>query len=448
MTRLTTRVGAAIAVVGLVYASASPSASGADTVAFEGVASSYGVDFTLANPSIPIGLVIQGAGPVAQAALSPIVADGFASVPYPGDVVANLPPAIGALLLNGFQVPPYPFYTASSLASPRTTANFPGITLTSDSSTTRTSSSAVAGTPGLGWESRADVRGNDDGSGVATANTKAAVVSVGGLVDISGINSSATVELSSSGVLKRSSSLSIGRISVPGLNVRIPESTPSAVPIPVPIPGLPQIGSIPFPSIPLPLGGTVIEAPDIGFVDGTFTIGLPGLGPAQRFAIPAQPVLDAFKALGLNITYQPASETPTGIIAASLLVSTVLPSPPANEFFNGPTQINFAIGRASASIAGGASDTPVDLGTGSGDIGSGSVDLPTSLDGSSPTFGSPGMPSLTPTIGRSRAVSPGATQAVSSIDLGSAESFYLVFVGLGLVAVLGGQVLRLLGVRT
>ena len=432
----------------LVFAAGVSPASGDTAVRFEGVASAYGVDFTLSNPSIPIGFVVQGAGPVAQALLSPIRADGFASMPYPGDVAANITGALGSLLLNGLPLPPYPFYASSSLGSPTASADFPGITLTSVSDADRTSASAVAGTSASGFESTADVRATD-GGGIATARTKMTGLQLGGILAIGAVESSATVELRADGTLKRSSSLAIGHIGVPGLGIRLPTTTPSQVPVPVPIPGLPQLGSIPLPPIPLPLGGSVIAAPDIGFVDGSFTITLPGAGPTQTFAIPTQTVLDAFAASGFTLTYQPAEETPSGVIAASLLASTVLPAPPANAIANGETPINFAIGRASASIdptGGQRPSAPVSRAP-SGTSGPVSGASPSNSQSAVASSGS--SAALSPSTSRAAGAANSATgTTVFGTNLGSAYSFYLVFVGIGLVSLMSTQLLRLLGVRT
>src|SRR4051794_3949669 len=66
--------------------------------AYDALANAYAVQMTLANQSIPLGLVIEGDGPAAQASLDTNgQSNAFASFPYPGDVAAGLPGTAGAI---------------------------------------------------------------------------------------------------------------------------------------------------------------------------------------------------------------------------------------------------------------------------------------------------------------------------------------------------------------
>ncbi|MFN2537892.1 MAG: hypothetical protein ABR549_07020 [Mycobacteriales bacterium] len=85
---------------------------------FTGSAAAYGIDSTVSNPSVPLGLVVQAAGPAAQATLSSLQqSDTFASFPYPGEGVAGLPGVVGGTA--GVPLPAYPFIVATSLGEPR-----------------------------------------------------------------------------------------------------------------------------------------------------------------------------------------------------------------------------------------------------------------------------------------------------------------------------------------
>ena len=445
------RAFAALGALGLAFGTAGTGQAEAGTTpTFQGLASAYGFDATLSNPSIPLGLTLQGAGPVAQASLSPIKSDAFASFPYPGDTIANLPGVAGAAFLNGFPLPPYPLYINSSLGDPDRSSNFPGITLEAHSGRTQADAVAALGTDGFGYTSTADVRLGDDGRPVATARTEITGLRLGGVVEISGMVSTVSVRMAADGSLERTSSLSIGRIGVPGLQLTLPHETPSSAPIPVPIPGVPQVGSIPLVPLPIPLGGTTIAAPDIGFVDGTFTVTLPGIGALDPVAVPAAPVLDALGALGIEASYQPAVETADGLVGASLRISTRLPAPPENQIANGETVIAYDLGRATASLGAPQGARPAARPS----------SAPSSTGSATPVAGGPSTGLGNPAIARpaapatvSEPASVAAPLTAGSISFGgfrlpSMTAFYLVFVGIAAAGAASSHLLRLLGVRT
>jgi hypothetical protein len=143
--------------------------------------------------------------------------------------------------------------------------------------------------------------------------------------------------------------LSIARIQLPGLSITIPRATPGSAPIPVPIPGAPQLPDTPFPPVPLPFGGQTLPAPDVGFKDGYFSMTLPGFG-ANQYAVPAPAVLKAFATAGYVVTYQPARQTDTGIEGATFDVAYNAPGFPDNPYFSGPVPTTYTIGKATASI--------------------------------------------------------------------------------------------------
>ena len=115
----------AAAVVGFGPLSAGP--AGADTgPTFDATATAYGVDPTIANASLPLGLTIEGAGPVATAHLDSIGdSDALGSFPYPGETVAGLPGTAGALF--GIPTPEYPLFVTSQAGDKPKTGGAPGI---------------------------------------------------------------------------------------------------------------------------------------------------------------------------------------------------------------------------------------------------------------------------------------------------------------------------------
>lgn len=317
---------------------------------FEGFATAYGMDANFSNSSIPLGLTPQFAGPTAQARLNNLGnSDAFASFPYPGDTAAGLPGTAGAVF--GVPIPAYPAIVATQAGDYPKDQQVPGVGLHAESGANNAYGQAVVGAVGSGFVSDARVESLADQSVRAIAQSKLGF-NVLNFIDLSGVVSSAEVTADSvTGELTRISHMSIGRISVPGLAIAIPESTPGMVPIPIPIPGLQQLPPLNFPAFPVPAGGTTLMAPDLGFRDGTFTVTLPVQdGGPTTYAVPASSVLDAFKALGILVTYQAPQEVSTGVVAPAMTFQYATAEPPQNQYFNGPTDVRFTFGRSTASV--------------------------------------------------------------------------------------------------
>lgn len=468
MRRYTAGVGLAIVLAAMPPGSARSQTVGGSTsgstASFDAVTAAYGFDSTISNPSIPLGLVIEGAGPTAQAHLSSIgAADAFSSFPYPGDTVTGLPGLLSAVFLGGLTVPPYPFYASTSIGSQPASVNYPGISLSSESQASQARSNAVVGTSANGYSANAVAWQDPDTTVHATATATMNVVQLGGLLSLSGVQSSATEVMNPDGSIQGTSSLSIGHLGIPGLRISIPTSTPSAVSIPIPIPGIPQLPTLNFPPIPIPFGGMTLGTPDIGFVDGVFTLTLP-IGGKQTFALPAQPVLDAFKAMGITMTFQGVQKTANSIVAPALSIHTILPAPPHNTYFNGPTPVEITLGRSSASIQGsvtpaggsGGGTVPADLGsqpTTSGTAGSpGSVGTGTSPSPASLSSTSGGLaPSLAASAPSRKTLGPSARRALTTgrrAGLGSIFDLYLILIAVGVIGIVASQVLSFVGVRS
>lgn len=412
--------GAAIlaSVLGTLPGSAEESPS-----SLEGFASAYGFDMTTFNPSIPLGLTIQAAGPTAQAQLTGLASDGFAAFPYFGDVVTNAPDLISSMTPGGLPVPRYPLYVSSSLGSDRGSADAPGVTLRSESSPSRVAASAIGGTAAVGLTAEASVV-REDGKIVSQAQSALDLAEIGGVLSVTGMASDAQVKLQSGGKIVRSSSLSLGRIRAPGLKLTIPEQSPG------------------------PLGGTTIAEPDIGFIDGQFVLNLPIFGN-QRFALPADVVLTAFKERGIDIKLTPAQETESGIVGAALSITTTLPTLPANPYINGETLITFAFGRSTAAVSGSGAFTKPDANVSVGASPSGEVGLGAVMPVPSFEAALGAGPAATRGTGTGTGTGPGSAAVATSTarPLASADHIYLVLIALGVIGTGAGQLLRLVGVR-
>src|SRR5205085_688207 len=68
---------------------------------------------------------------------------------------------------------------------------------------------------------------------------------------------------------------------------------------------------------------------------------------------PAAAVADAFHKLGIDMTYQAAQPTATGIVAPILSFRTTLPAVPDNPTaLSGPTTVTVDVGRVTTSVTG------------------------------------------------------------------------------------------------
>jgi hypothetical protein len=207
-------------------------------------------------------------------------------------------------------------------------------------------------------------------------------------------------------------------------------------------------------------------------MDGQFTITLPFLG-SSKFSIPASAVIGAFKALGVDLTYQAPQATANSVVAPLLTIKTTLPSPPPNRFYSGPTPVTLALGRTTASVQGaGTSGSGSDTGGQTGGVATigastpgGSAALSSSATGAGAGFGGssalgstgavPGAPEAAPVVAgpsSPRLAVPALPRvvgaAVRTNPLGGLTDIYLVIVGIGLVGGLAGAAVRYLGVRT
>lgn len=443
--RVAMAFGFLVAVVGIVGLR-SPASAQSET-SFDAQAAAYGFDSTAPNPSVPFGIVPQAAGPTAQAQLSSLPQGrAFASYPYPGDAVVGLPGAFGAFVPGTPPLPAYPFYASSQLGSDPQEVNQPGVGLRAECTPTLVQSRAVTGSDGNGYVASARVESEPSGVVTATAVADLNAVSIGEVAFIEGVHSTAIARLGVDGELTFASSLVIGRISVPGLRLTIPTESPDSIPIPNPVSGLPQPPPVTLPPTPIPLGGTTLEAPDIGFRDGQFTVALPLLGN-NEFAIPAEAALAAFRAAGLEVTYQAAQQTETTVVAPVLTLQTVVPAPPGNAYFSGATDVLVALGRSTASISSAQMEMAFDQPA---------FDQP-AFEPPPADLGGGATPALTPAdVAAPQPSSGAATAPTAASDEGGfltrllradLLNIYLVLVGAALIGTFSAQGFRVLGVQ-
>lgn len=436
-----------------------PPAVAADR-SFDAVASAYGINNGISNPSLPLNLVLTGSGPASSAHLTSFGgSDAFASFPYPGDTFVGLPGLASGVF--GVPFPNYPLYVATSAGDEPRSVNFPGIALSSRSDALVAESRALVGADVSGFDSNSRIGVEGDDGVTSRASTVFKTLQFGDYLTLSGVRSLAKVVANgSTGDLTRTSELSIGAINVPGLKIDIPEQTPGTVPLPVPVPGLGQVPPLEFPPMPIPQGGTTLGAPNLGFTNGVFTVTAPGQ-EGQRYAIPSEPVIKAFADQGMTVTFQQAFETRNGIVAPAITFATDFPAPPENPYFNGITHATYTLGGSFAEVA----FDVIDAGTGLAPAGSGTDSgLGAGLDAATiPGAVAPGLlPSteqaalgLTPSqvVGQTAGQTMlGTAQRANLVALRSpalvadTQNIYLAVVAIALTVFVAGTGLRRLGV--
>jgi hypothetical protein len=443
-TRLGT-VSAAALLVSVLTASGSSPASADTELAFDAVGEATGVISTITNTTIPAGIVIEGSGPTAQARLSSLgTSTAFAALPYPGDTAANLPGTVTAL--TQVPLPDYPLYVRSESGTDPKSATYPGATLNAASTGNRSAAHATAATDAVGYFADTTVTQDKDGSVSVLSVARQNGLDIGGLVTASNVVSTSRADLDTAGGVTTKSSLTVGRFIAPGLEYTVPAEY--------------CIPTQACQALPAPLAGLTLSNPNIGLDADGFFITLPIAGP-QRFPIPAETFFSALKNIGVGATYQKEIKTKNSVVAATLALSTVLPSLPPNDVFNGPTPVTYTLGRTAASVSGQVTDT----GSGSIDIPIGGVETPPFTSGGSgpvegglsplapggtgagtlPSIGTGESPSVA-TPGQGAQLAP-ALAASGREPLQSVFWFYLVLVGVGLVGSAAGQVIRYMGVR-
>jgi hypothetical protein len=461
-----------------------PTSAPADTLTtFDALAAASGVDVTASNASIPLGLVVQGTAPVARAALDSLgTSQALAAGPYPGDLAASLPGTVKTT--SGIPLPDYPLMAATSSGDDPKEVVAPGMSLRAESRASRSTSRATVGSDSTGSTSTAAAERDDAGGVQATALSRFDVLRVLNRLTLSGVVAEASTALDESGARTSRSSLRIDAIDAAGLVLSVPETTPKG--------GLPDMPPLvsgqpappqPPPSqpTPLPAGGTSVSGPVLRFADGKFSVVSGAGGKATEVPVPATTVVEAFHKLGIEMTYQAAQPTDTGVVAPVLSFRTTLPALPDNPTaFQGPTTVTVDVGRATTSVAGQASSgdgagfdptaglqapvgptaglepsSPADLGT--GDVTTGSA----ASSGGSTGFGfdSGGLPGggelaagLASTAGAGS--SQPAEAAVAAPKLAgsvgrtvNARKVYVLFAALAGVGLMAGSLVRTVGVK-
>lgn len=418
-----------------------PARAQSEPFRFDATAAVAGGYATASNPSVPLGVAVEGTAPEARSRLTSLgEASSLAAGPYAGDTltgfVFSLP---GGLGVNGVR---YPLVVTTSAGDEPKDVSAPGFALHAESGTNLAAATGSLGEGASNSISRSRVERTEDGV-IASSSSETDGLVVFDKLLIGGVRSSArTAADASTGKLTSDSSFTIGRLTARGLSITVPPSAP--------------VGA-----------GTRVEGPDLGYKDGEFFLVLP-VAPAQRIPVDASAVTAAFKAIGVTVTVQEEMKTPNGVVAAGITMGTVIPAPPANPQYNGPTPVSFTLGRAATSVTVNPTDVvpAVDFLLEASEVGSGANDLAPpappveGIDaaGGAAALGDLGgasfaeVPSaLPPDLAAPGEQAPaGAVASVANrlalerVDL---AALYLMLVAVAIVAFGSANVLRVLGVR-
>lgn len=416
LSRTTRRLGVLVPVLALIALPMAGPAS-ADlqltydvTAAADGVRSSVYLDnFLIVSELADVG------APTAQATANSALGNaGFASYPYPGSTVLAAPDTVGGA--TGQDVPPYPLYARSKHPTePESAVEQPGYSLRSRSGESFSDSAATAGVavdPGSVGKTAASARAEvdpDSGVAVATAESDAKNLVVNGVLELGGVHSTATVTSRPDGTVSRSSELSIVDTRVAGQRVRI---TPDG----------------------LEAAGQQIGAPS------------------------SEQLTQTLEEAGVQLRYLAAEKGSDSIVSAALEVIATRKDPTGGS--NATLTVRYVFGRASASAGGSAtqfsSDAPLDTGGDQGASRQASAE-PGTAPAAPEAATSDSMPAAAPTPAQLDVPTPEVaegkqTQQAARLlgwpsDLG-AVGIYLTLVFAALATLVGGTLVRLLGVRT
>jgi hypothetical protein len=414
----------------------------AQAVSYEAVASAEGVRFSFGAPGfVAVDTFIDGGGPVSQSLIDGLGnSRAFASLPYPGDLAISGPGLLAGL--TGLpSPPPYPFYVASSHpTTPEAKMAQPGYELAATSAESSSQGSTMTGNrtgsesapSAIGSTVTKAVTNRDAASGVVTAEATgtADVINIGGVLRIGQTDAKAKV-------------------------TRGPGAEPTR-------------------EATFAINGMTIAGQTVGFSEKGFTFG------GTNTPIPqADPLLEALAQAKITVQYLSRIDNPDGVVSPGLVIRQEQATP------GGPTMvIRYVFGQmaASATVSGGPTSIggslpAIDTGPSDTQVISPPADTPgptstgepaalpavtddTSSSYGSSRYGTGGVDSGTPATESSSAVAAPVTEtpvaglvqeaapiSQAPVTLVDTASIYLILVAAAAVALLGGTVLRLVGVK-
>jgi hypothetical protein len=408
---------------------------------YEARASAEGVRISFGAPGfVAVDTFVDGGGPISQSVIDGLGnSQAFAALPYPGDLAISGPGLLAGL--TGLPSPPaYPFYVASSHPTvPEATLAQPGYELKAKSSESESQASTMTGSgsgsgdsaSAIGSTVTKAVTNRDATSGMVTgeATGRADIVNIGGVLRIGQVDSRAKVTRAPGGEPTREASFAIN--------------------------------------------GMTIAGQTVGFSDKGFTFG------GTNTPIPqGNPLLEVLKQAKISVEYLARADNPDGVVSPGVVIRQELATP------SGPTMVvRYVFGQMAASAT--VSGSPTSIGDSLSPIGevpaeTQFVDAPFDSGAPAATADPPTFPSVpedtsnsdssgsvdtglsTPTALSPEVAGPAVTEPAPPVagvvqeaapisgtpmTLVDTASIYLILVAAAVVALAGGTVLRLMGVK-
>ncbi len=446
----TARSGAAL-VAGLLLGTAALAVGGAgragaagEATSYEGVASAEGVRVSVSAPNfVAVDTFVDGGGPVSQAVIDGLGnSHAFASLPYPGDLAISGPGLLAGL--TGLpSPPPYPFYVDSSYPT-KNDAKLaqPGYELVAHSAEAASQATATTGGASSGSAIGSTVTrattGRDAASGAVTAEATgtADIVNVGGVLRIGQVDALAKVTRSPGADPVRAAHFAINGMTIAGQTVGFSDK------------GFTFAGT----QTPIPAGTPLLEALEqakisvayLGRIDNPDGVVSPGLVVTQQQQIPSGPTMVVRYVFGQMSASASVSGSSTSI-GSSLPAETG--SPAAGPVVEGPSETAPPTGPTTVSEPAGAATTDT---AGGDDVGGSTTTVapqPAGATAGPATTGTSGDVAVAaPAVPPSgvQLATPIAQQPVLRVDT---LSIYVILVVGALVALGGGLLLRLVGVK-
>ncbi|MEW6475797.1 MAG: hypothetical protein AB1679_26375 [Actinomycetota bacterium] len=416
-----------------------------EAASYEAVASAEGVRFSMSAPNfVAVETFIDGGGPVSQAVIDGLGnSHAFASLPYPGDLAISGPGLLAGL--TGLpSPPPYPFYVNSSYPTkPEGKLAQPGYELTATSGEASSESSAItggaSGDSAVGRTVTRSLANRDPATGAVTAQATgtADVINIGGVLRIGQVDALARVTRSPGQEPVRQAAFTINGVTIAGQTVGFSDK------------GFTLAGT----TTPIPAGNPLTEALKqakinvqyIARVDNPDGVVSPGLVITQEQQMPSGPMVVLRYVFGRMAASATLSGSSTSI-GSDLPVGSTGPAEPVVEGGSSPTPE-----LPPPSTPSFVSDTPMtdfdsgtvaDTSTGYG-FATTDLSVPPVTDTGGEAVADTPAPSPSPG-GEVQLATPIAQQPAMRVDT---LSIYVILVVGALVALAGGLLLRLVGVK-
>ena len=267
---------------------------------FTALTSSTAVDVTVSNVDFPVMSSVEMAGPAAGASLSSSgQGSAFASDPYPGTTVAELPGTAAGL--TGAPIPDYPLYVATTTGDVPASYSQPGVELRAscEAKGPHCVGTSVAGAAATATKVESTVVQASDDKVTAGSTADLPSLEIPGGVSLTGTHSSATAVLDH-GKLTRQSTLTVSKVTIAGSTQAYEISDGKVV-----------------------VAGTAIP-------------------------VPFSTLAGALKTAGVDAELFAASGLQHGVVAPVLRLSTSLPGAPVG--LTHPSRVVVTLGGATASV--------------------------------------------------------------------------------------------------